>query len=473
MSERKALVVGEATAIATLLEARGFRVTLAAVFMPALAAWTSDAPDVAIVVLPLPHDVGDAMIEQLAEARANVPIVVVGYDASIRTSDDAMRAGAQVHLHDPSDRAALLTVVGVATGVRMDSSDRPVRHGASAGTITTGPLIESLLGESAELRRVRAQARKIAERVSRGDTPAALLLGETGTGKGLVARCIHHASARKNQPFIEVSCASIPAPVLDLELFGQERGRFGDGHGPRAGMLEAAEHGTVYLGEVHALPQSLQAKLLAAIEDRSLRRVGGARSIPMNAQIIAGAEPEIGALVESKELRADLLHGLAVMRLDLPPLRARGDDRLLLAEAFLEGAARHYHLPQRRLGASARAFINDYPWPGNVRELQSQIERIVLLETEEEVGAEHFLPFAERPPVSIAAEHGALRVVLPSNGLSLEALEREVIREAMRRCEGNVSRAARFLSISRQTLIYRLKKHGIASKADPDADKTP
>lgn len=333
------------------------------------------------------------------------------------------------------------------------------------------------LGQSTALQRVVGVLRQLCLRISNGRTPTILLDGETGTGKGLIAKHIHYNTARRDRAFVEVNCASLPPTLIESELFGHDRGAFTDARSSREGLFEAAEGGTLFLDEIDALPLELQAKLLTVIEDKKVRRIGGRQQLHIDVQIIAATHENLAARARDGVFRSDLYYRLNVATITLPPLRQRGDDAVLLAEAFIDSLCREYDLPTRRLADDARAFIARCRWPGNVRELRNQIERIVLLENDDVVRAEHFIrsDHADDDPVETTgvrvrtqASGGAtagLSVSLPPSGVPLEQLEREVIRQALEDCGGNVSRTARYLSITRQTLMYRIKKHKLSGAA--------
>ncbi len=297
-----------------------------------------------------------------------------------------------------------------------------------------------------------------------GGTPTILLQGETGTGKGFLAKCVHYNGIRRNRPYVEVNCAALPPSLMESELFGHERGAFTDARQARAGLFETADGGTIFLDEIGAVPPDLQAKLLTAIDAKNVRRIGARKDFHVDVQIIAASHEDLRRRTKTGTFREDLFHRLNVVAVTVPPLRERRSDVVLLAEGFLRQFCKEYGMPQRHLDASARAWVQSYAWPGNVRELRNQIERIVILENDEVVREVHFTPTADTATVKLfksTPPPGAakLRISLPPNGVSLAALEAEVIREALLRCDGKVSKTARYLSISRQTLMYRMKKH--------------
>ena len=321
------------------------------------------------------------------------------------------------------------------------------------------------------------QARQIA---ALDETPPVLIIGETGTGKGLVARTIHSASPRAGRPFIEVNCTALPATLMEAELFGHERGAFTDAKESRMGLFEAADGGFLFLDEVGDVELSLQGKLLKAVEDRTVRRVGGIRDRRIDVRILAATNRDLERDAQRETFRRDLYFRLAVIILQLPPLRERGSDILLLAQHYLERFNAKYGKDVRQIDARARTLLAEYPWPGNVRELSHVIERAVLWSRGPMLDVEHLSlgtpagagpapePRAASPTGSTAspapAPTGAASggyPVSPPPGLPLDQWERTLIEQALRECDGNQTRAAQRLGISRDTLRYRLKKHGI------------
>ncbi|HEU4407296.1 MAG TPA: sigma-54 dependent transcriptional regulator, partial [Polyangiaceae bacterium] len=413
-----------------------------------------------VAVLPLPDALGRGLVPRLRELTAGAPLIVVGADESLPSATEAFDAGAYEHLAAPlDDPAQLLATLGVALGSRRGDRHLRYLHEKAA----PGPGWQTVVGASAAIGRVVTVLRQVCSRTSNGATPTILLNGETGTGKGFLAKCVHYNSARRNRNFVEVNCAALPPSLMESELFGHERGSFTDAKFGRPGLFEAADGGTLFLDEIAAVPLDLQAKLLTAIEEKKVRRIGGRAPVRVDVQIIAATHEDLAAGARDGTFRTDLYHRLNVVSVTMPPLRGRGDDVLLLARSFIDELCRDYGMPRRELSPEARAWVLEYPWPGNVRELRNQLERIILLENDEIIRAEHFVPAAWlSASVEISRTQGGLRVSLPERGVPLDLLEREVIREALQRCEGNVSRAARYLSISRQTMIYRLKKHGLS-----------
>jgi DNA-binding NtrC family response regulator/tetratricopeptide (TPR) repeat protein len=327
----------------------------------------------------------------------------------------------------------------------------------------TPPFLPELLGNSPGIVAIREKAARLLQRQSeRGRLPPVLIQGETGVGKGLLARALHRAGPRSSGQFVDVNCAAIPETLLEAELFGYERGAFTDARHAKAGLFQTANHGTIFLDEVGLLPEALQAKLLKALEDRAVRRLGSTRSEPVDVWIVTASNEDLASAAQTRRFREDLYHRLAVVTLTLPPLRDRGEDVFLLAERFLGRACAEYRLPPRSLTPDARAALLAYPWPGNVRELANVMERVVLLSEAPVVTAELLgLPALPAAPAVANAESGT-PPESPALAAALGSVERVHLVEALRQTGGNVTRAAARLGISRDTLRYRMVKHGLA-----------
>ena len=259
-----------------------------------------------------------------------------------------------------------------------------------------------IAGESTAIEAVREDIRRLlAPRAGARRLPSILIQGETGTGKGLVARALYRGGPRSGGPFVDVNCAAIPETLLEAELFGFERGAFTDARRSKPGLFQTAHRGAIFLDEVGLLPEALQAKLLKVIEEHAVRRLGATASEPVDAWIISATNSDLQTAIRERRFRGDLYHRLAVVTLRLPPLRERGQDILLLAERFLVKACAEYGLPEKILGPDARARLLAHPWPGNIRELFNVIERVALLAEGAVVTAE-MLALPDTPPVVAA-----------------------------------------------------------------------
>ena len=331
--------------------------------------------------------------------------------------------------------------------------------------MATHPL-DSILGTTPAIAALREQIERLAgfDRPGAAHLPTVLLQGETGTGKGLVAHLIHKSGPRAGGPFVDVNCAAIPDTMLEAELFGFEAGAFTDARRAKPGLFEAARGGTLFLDEVDALPAVLQGKLLKVIEEKTVRRLGAIAPYRIDAKLVAATQKDLRELVASRAFRADLFHRLAVVILEIPPLRARGDDVLLLADRFLAEHAAGHGIEPRRLSDEARVWLRGCRWPGNVRELSHLMERVTLLCPESVVEADAL----ERLRVPLDPVRSDV-----SRASSSEADEASEIRDALLRAGGNVVRAARILGIGRNALRHRMRRHGIERPADDDLAGAP
>ena len=326
-------------------------------------------------------------------------------------------------------------------------------------------LMAELVGESPGIMAIRDQIARLVARASDvRRLPPVLIQGETGSGKGLVARALHKAGPRSEGPFVDVNCAAIPETLLEAEMFGFERGAFTDARQAKQGLFQAAHRGTLFLDEIGALPQGLQAKLLTVLEERTVRRLGATQSEPVDVWIIAATNLDLQAATRAGRFREDLYHRLAVLTLTLPPLRERQQDVLLLAEHFLARACADYGIPAKALAPDARKALVGYRWPGNVRELINTMERVALL-TEAPVVTEELLGLPDGGSIPEADATAPDPAVLPTLAAVVDNAERAHLQEALDATGWNVTRAAARLGISRNTIRYRIEKHGLRSGA--------
>ncbi|HMW17869.1 MAG TPA: sigma-54 dependent transcriptional regulator [Accumulibacter sp.] len=318
---------------------------------------------------------------------------------------------------------------------------------------------QQILGESVAIVALRTRIARIADVQGAHSLPPVLITGETGTGKELVARAFHYDGARCNRPFIELNCAAIPANLLEAELFGHERGAFTDAKERRIGLLEAADGGTLFLDEVAEMDLALQAKLLKVIEDGRFRRIGSVHERQADLRIVAATHQDLEERIRQGSFRADLYFRLRVLQVNVPPLREREGDALLLAGRFLDEFAHRYRRGSLRFSAQAVRAIAEHHWPGNVRELRNVVEQAVLLAADSEIALQDLcLPVRRTNSETVA---GVMPIVSDedADGSTLDRIEREVLLGALAEAGHNVSQAARKLGISRDTLRYRMEKH--------------
>ena len=411
-------------------------------------------PDVAIVDFQLPGLDGLEVIGALRKIDAELRCVMVTGHASVPVAIDAMKAGYMDLLTKPVALASLKAVVDRALAERGTRRALDYYQKKEADESS----LEALAGDSAPMQALRDLVRTMALSEPADGSPGApvLVLGETGAGKELVARACHYAGPRAAAPFVEINCAALPAHLIEGELFGHEKGAFTDAQARKIGLIEAADGGTLFLDEIGELDLSLQAKLLRVLENFRVRRLGALQDRLVNVRVVCATNRDLDQLVEAGRFRADLLYRLRVFQINIPPLRARGDDVLLLARRFLAQMAQRYGKPPPMLDASACDALRGHTWPGNVRELRNVVERAVLLNQGQPLGAAD-LALGPRP----AAPRAPYATQGPAGGASLEAVERQHLIQALEQAQWNVTRAARLLDISRDTLRYRIEKHGL------------
>jgi two-component system response regulator AtoC len=460
MSGSTVLIVDDertlARAVKTFLSEAGYDADVAGNAEQALEMVESLRPDVVFADVRLPGMSGIDLLRRIREFDPAIPVIIMTAHGTIEGAVEAVKLGAFDYLKKPLDLEELKLVADRARETALMKQELSYYRRRAANEAP----FAGILGNSPALRAVMEQVRQIA---ALDETPPVLITGETGTGKGLVARTLHNSGPRAAKPFIDVNCTALPANLMEAELFGYERGAFTDAKESKIGLFEAAEGGFLFLDEVGDLELSLQGKLLRAIEERTVRRVGGIRDRKINVRILAATNRNLENEARLNRFRNDLYFRLAVILLHLPPLRERGDDALVLAEHFLRRFSAKYGKNVRRIDGPAREVLLSYPWPGNVRELSHVIERAVLWSRDVTLNVEHLSVAA---PMRVASEAPDSAVppaetVTPSEGTDLTQVERSMIERAMREAGGNQTRAAQRLGISRDTLRYRLKKFGI------------
>lgn len=407
-------------------------------------------PKLVITDLRMPGLDGIELLRLIADDQIQTTVIMITAFGSIETAVQAMRLGAYDYITKPIDYEALLLAVQRAME-RQDLIDE-VRNLRSALDRRYG--FENIIGHSESLLRVL----ELASRVAQHDSTV-LIQGETGTGKELLARAIHYNSRRRNQSFVTINCGAIPRDLIESELFGHSRGSFTGAVANKPGRIEMADNGTLFLDEIGELPLESQVKLLRVIQHGEIERVGGSAPKTVNVRIIAATHRNLAAMVEDAAFRQDLFYRLAVVPLRLPPLRERRQDIPELLEHLFRQARERHNMPNIRLAPSLVGLFTAYRWPGNIREMENIIERMLVLSNGETI-SESDLP-EELRQVALPQKRATLLLELPDEGISLEAVERELLLRALEKFDGNQTHAARYLDISRRTFIYRMEKHGL------------
>jgi len=442
-----------ARAVKAFLAESGYDAEVAGDGEKALELLPSLRPDVVFADVRLPGMSGIDLLRRIREFDPAIPVIIMTAYGTIEGAVEAVKLGAFDYMKKPVDLEELKLLADRARENAMLKQELSYYRRRAASEVS----FAGILGSSPSILALMDQVRQVA---ALDEIPPVLITGETGTGKGLIARTLHKSGSRAGKPFIDVNCTALPANLMEAELFGYERGAFTDAKESKLGLFEAAEGGFIFLDEVGDLELALQGKLLRAIEDRTVRRVGGIRDRRVDVRILAATNRNLEREVQKNFFRGDLYFRLAVILLHLPPLRERGDDTLLLSEHFLQRFSAKYGKQVGRIDAGAQDALLGYPWPGNVRELSHVIERAVLWSRGETLTAEDVsLPTSFQLGSQLQGRE--VETPPPDAGGDLPQWERTLIERALRDAGGNQTKAAQRLGITRDTLRYRLKKFGL------------
>jgi len=404
--------------------------------------------DAVLTDLKLGASNGLRICDLVSRMQPGVPVIVVTGHGNLDTAIGAIRAGAYDFITKPIDSAMVLVAVERALEHRRVRVQLVELEGRLSARDAPGQLV----GECAAMKRVYDLIRRVRE------APVSVVIyGESGTGKELVARALHLGTARAEKPFVGVSCAAIPANLLEDELFGHARGAFTDARTARSGLFEQADGGTLFLDEIGELPSNMQPKLLRVLQERTVRPIGDSREIPVDVRIVAATNRDLEAEVEKGNFREDLYYRLNVVQISLPPLRSRGNDILLLAGHFIEVLSKRIGRDVKGLTSEAAHLLLGYEWPGNVRQLQNCIERAITL-TQTDHLTPLDLPENIRGAQSSAPKAGGVEPH-PEHVLSLEEVERRYIEQVLALSGDNKSQAARLLGLDRRTLYRKLERY--------------
>lgn len=426
-------------------------------------------PDGVVADHTLPGMSGLEMLRRLLEIDPKIKVVMMTGDDSAQTAVAAMKAGAYDYLTKPVAMAELNLVLERAIGARRMEQTLQFHQQRQA----RGAGLGAMVGTSPAMQELKTTIRQILDaeaRMVEGELPAVLIHGETGTGKELVARSMHFDGARRDGPFVEINCASIPSHLIEAELFGHEKGAFTDAKDRKIGLVESADGGTLFLDEIGEFDHSLQAKLLKLLEEKTIRRIGSVKERKVNLRIISATNRDLEHMVREGKFRSDLYFRLRIIYVEVPPLRARDNDILLLARHFLELHGRRYGKPGLSFSPEAEQVLIKYYWPGNVRELRNMLEQTALLAATEIVTPKQLALCPGLAPGSgidrqfVDVDKTCMAV--PKSAGNLAEVERDLVVKTLERTGWNVTKSAKFLGLSRDMMRYRIEKLGLTRPGD-------
>ena len=458
MTEPRVLVVDDEKSmrelLAITLERQGYEVSVAEDGEVAIQAVRRDGFDVIITDLRMPNADGLQVLRAAKEHTPETVVIVITAVGSTETAVEAMKLGAYDYITKPFKLDEIHVIIRRALErKRLRDENLYLRK-----QLETQHRFDNIVGKSARMAEIFETIRKIA------DSPSTVMVsGESGTGKELVARAIHFNSQRRSKPFVSVNCGAIPEALMESELFGHVKGAFTGAVANKVGLFSAAEAGTLFLDEITEIPTLLQVKLLRAIQEREVRRVGDTRDLRVDVRLIAASNRELEQAVSEGVLREDLFYRLNVIPIHLPPLRERREDIALLVAHFLQKFGRQLNKDVRGVTPEALAILERYHWPGNIRELENVLERAIVLGGGEVLGADAL-------PESVRRERPmkALEVDLPEDGMDLEAtldaLEGRYLQRALDRSGGVQTKAAELLRMTFRQFRYKLQKHNMARR---------
>ncbi len=455
MKQNKLLVVDDEHLIRWSLEQnlkkQGYDVVTAGTGEDALRLVREEQPDLVLLDIQLPGITGIDVLEKIKEHDEDIVVIMVTANSGLENAVNAMRLGAFDYISKPFNLDEIAIVVKKALET-SDLKQEVVR--LRTETKKNGP--PNIIGESRQVKTLM----EVLDKVARSEASSVLVQGESGTGKELVAKWIHYSSNRAEKPFIAINCAAVPATLLESELFGHDKGAFTDAKATKKGLFELADGGTVFLDEIGDMEMGMQAKLLRFLEDRSFRRIGGGRVFTVDVRIISATNKDLQKSIEEKTFRNDLYYRLQVIPIFLPSLRERKEDIIPLANHFISMYNRDFNKKVKGISGPAEKIMTDYSWPGNIRELKNVIERAIILGNDDSLLLEH-LPMeivSKVSPQTSGSSESSFR--LPPEGIDIEEVEKELIRQALEVTEWNQSKAAKKLNLGIDAFRYRMKKFG-------------
>ena len=463
MAKAKVLVIDDEKLLRWSLDQNlskdGYTVSTAEKGLDGLSQFREDPPDITLLDIHLPDISGITVLEGIKEINKDAIVIMITAFGDVQTAVKTIKLGAYDFVEKPFNMDKLKIILDKA--LETSSLRKEVSNFRSQLNSKYAPA--SLIGSSQPMKKVL----DLIQKVAKSDASTVMLQGESGTGKDLVAKVIHYQSARKDKPFVEINCTALPETLIESELFGYEKFAFTDAKAMKKGMFELADSGTIYLDEIGDMKLSTQAKLLKVIENKSFKRVGGIKDIDVDLRVIAATNKNLDEEVRNGNFREDLYYRLKVIPVYLPPLRDREEDILHLARFFIDLFNREFRKSTKGLASETEKLFLEYHWPGNVREIKNVIERAMILENEVYILPEH-LPMEVSSGAATAYSVGAkpMDIRLPSSGIDIEEVEKELIRQALDSTKGNQSKASRLLNLSRDTLRYRMQKFGFLPEKD-------
>jgi DNA-binding NtrC family response regulator len=475
MSRQRLLIVDDEASIRDMLafffHKRGFEVLTASNFNEGQASALRSTPDLVLSDIKMPDGNGLDLLRKIKADSPKTPVIMITAHTSTPDAIEAMKAGAVDYIAKPFNIEELGLIVDRALGEKQLRDENVYLKQELAAKYT----FANIIGKGSRMQEIFRTIERIAKVSS-----TVLLTGESGTGKELIARAIHYTSIRKDRKFVSINCGALPEPLLESELFGHERGAFTGAIKDKRGLFTEADNGTLFLDEISETTVTMQVKLLRAIQEKVIRKVGGNDEINVDVRIIAATNKDLTELVASGRFREDLFYRINVIPIPLPPLRARLEDIAPLTQHFIGKICKEQKIPEKKISTEAMRLLEAYPWPGNVRELENSLERTVALEAGPVINVSS-LPEAIALGVKTRVPDFES---LPQEGINLEsyleAVGKRLMREALDRCEGVQTKAAELLHMSFRSFRYYAKKYSLVRRDEvyegeggPDVEEPP
>lgn len=448
-SDKKILIVDDdplvTLALKKFIQKKGFEVLTANTGKKALDKIEAEDPHIVLLDLRLPDSLdGIAVLGMIKKTRPEIAVVMISGQTEIHGAVEAMKLGAVDYLEKPIDFERLDDVLALVTK-ETSASAKP------------GSVLADMVYASSKMKQVI----EIMKRLAVKSDITVLILGETGTGKNFLCRKIHELSPRKKATYVQIGCSNIPGHLIESELFGYERGAFTDAKDSKKGLAEVADGGTLLLDEIGEMPYEFQSKILNLLEEKRFRRIGSLHDTNVDVRILAATNRDLQEQVQEKKFRLDLYYRLNVATIELPPLRERLEDIPLLVNDFMKRFCKKYDCKKKIITADGMSMLQKYKWPGNIRELKNLIEKMIVLSENDKIGCEEISAnlLVQQNKTEESTERSFESELI--SGLSLASMEEEYIKSALKLADGNQTKAAEFLCISRDTLRYRLKKLGL------------